>query len=101
MDIFRQSLGMVLVFALMWTALSFLRKKGWARMPAWTRIRTVRTAPALLESHGKLALTARHSVHLIRIGDRNLILALHPEGVTLLGDARPAVNGEQREVADS
>ena len=31
MDIVRQSLAIVFVFALLWTALSFLRKKGWTR----------------------------------------------------------------------
>jgi flagellar biogenesis protein FliO len=80
MDIVRQSLAIVFVFALLWTALSFLRKKGWTR--SWK----AKALPGLLESRGKLALTARHSIHLIRIGDRSLILALHPDGVTFLGD---------------
>ncbi len=63
-----------------------------------------KAAPSLLESRGKLALTARHSIHLIRIGDRNIILALHPEGVTFLGEASAlgnalaAGNSEQKEM---
>jgi flagellar biogenesis protein FliO len=43
----------------------------------------------MLESRAKLALTARHSLHLVRIGDRDLILALHPAGLTFLGDLAP------------
>jgi flagellar biogenesis protein FliO len=89
----RQSLAIVFVFALLWTALWFLRKRGW---PGTRRSKPV---TVLLESRGKLALTARHSVHLVRIGDRNLILALHPDGVTFLGDTVPAADGERKEMA--
>lgn len=89
MGIIRQSLAIVLVFALLWATRWLLRKKGWR----------TKAAPVLLESRGKLALTARHSIHLIRIGDRNLIVALHPDGVTFLGDAQPAVNCEPQEMA--
>ncbi len=81
MDIVRESLAIVLVFALLAAALWVLRKNAWTR----------RTKPAAgaIELRGKLVLTARHSVHLVRVGDRNLILALHPDGVTFLGDAAP------------
>jgi flagellar biogenesis protein FliO len=91
MDIVRQSLAIVLVFALLWTALWILRKKAWTRR--------TRTVGSLLESRGKLALTARHSIHLIRIGDRNLILAIHPDGITFLGDAAPSVDREPKDKA--
>ena len=94
MDLVRQSLAIVFVFALLWTALWFVRKKGWM-------VRRTKPAPGRLESCGKLVLTARHSVHLIRAGDRNLILALHPDGVTFLGDAQLAANCEPKEMASS
>jgi flagellar biogenesis protein FliO len=92
MDIVRQSLALVLVFALLWTARLALRKKG------RIGIRRARSAPDLIESRGQLALTARHSVHWIRIGDRELILALHPEGVTFLGNALPEAAAERKEM---
>ena len=91
MDIVRQSLAILFVFSLLWTALWLLRKKAW--------VRRNKTAPGLLESRGKLALTARHSIHLIRIGDRNLIVALHPDGVTFLGDAAPAAECAPKQAA--
>jgi flagellar biogenesis protein FliO len=91
MDIVRQSLAIVFVFALLWTGLWILRKKAW--------IRRTRNASSLLESRGKLALTARHSIHLIRIADRNLVLALHPDGITFLGDAESAVDCERKDHA--
>ena len=93
MDIARQSLAIVFVFALLWTALWFLRKRG------WTGTRRTKPVRGTLESRGKLALTARHSVHLVRVGDRDLILALHPDGVTFLGDAVPADGCERKEMA--
>ena len=39
-----------------------------------------------MESRGKLTLSAQHVVHLVRIGDRDLVLAVHPSGITLLFD---------------
>jgi flagellar biogenesis protein FliO len=93
MDIVRNSLALVFVFALLGTALWALRKRGWAGM------RGPKLVSGVLKSRGKLALTARHSVHLIQVGDRNLILALHPEGITFLGDATPAAYRENKEMA--
>ncbi len=95
MDIARQSLAVVLVFALLWTALWFLRRKG---KTGWAGRRT-RPGPAPMETRGKLALTPRHSIHLVRVGDRNLILALHPDGVTFLGDALPLEDHQPKELA--
>lgn len=97
MDIFRQLLAITVVFLLLWTTLTLLRKKG--RMPGWTRIGRTKFVPGVLESRGKLLLSAQHSIHLIRIGDRSIILALHPEGVTLLGDAQPMACAERNEMA--
>ena len=77
-EMLRESLALAFVFVLLGLALWTIRKKNW-RLSA--------TTPGALESCGKLTLSARHSIHLIRIGDRHLIVALHPEGVTALGDA--------------
>ncbi len=93
MDTVRNSLALVFVFALLGTALWSLRKRG------WVGVRRPKLISGVLESRGKLALTPRHSVHLIQVGDRNLILALHPEGITFLGDATPAVYRESKEMA--
>lgn len=79
MELFRQSLAVLLVLTLLGAAVAWARRKTWR----------AKLAPARLESGGKLALTARHSIHLVRIGDRKLILALHPAGVTFLGDLAP------------
>jgi flagellar biogenesis protein FliO len=93
MDIAKQSLAILLVLALLLTALWCLRQKGWSGM------RLKKSVPSVLESRGKLTLTARHSVHLVRVGDRNLILALHPDGITFLGEAVPADGCVRKETA--
>jgi flagellar biogenesis protein FliO len=89
LDPVRQLLAIVSVFALLAAGLWLLRKKTG---------RTKQT-PGLLESQGKLVLTARHSIHLIRIGDRQLIVALHPEGICFLGDAAPAAVRDRKDIA--
>lgn len=88
MEIFRQLLAVLLVLALLGAAVAAARRKSWRG----------RVAPAMLESRGKLALSARHSIHLIKIGDRNLIVALHPEGITFLGDFSPETRHDREEI---
>ncbi len=86
MDVVKQSLAITFVFALLWAALWFLRR----RQTSGIGFSSARPKGGLLESRAKLALTAQHSVHLVRIGDRELALALHPAGVTVLCDLTPA-----------
>jgi flagellar biogenesis protein FliO len=82
MDIVRQSLAITIVFALLWGALWLLRKKGTLRMG----FPKGRAEPSLIEARAKLILSNQHSVHLIRIEGRELVLATHPAGVVLLCD---------------
>lgn len=80
MDVIRQSLAITFVFLLLWAALWFLRKRRGISTPKG------RANKGLMESRAKLALSAQHAVHLVRVGDRDLILAVHPSGITLLCD---------------
>jgi flagellar biosynthetic protein FliO len=91
MDLVRQSLAITFVFVLLCAALWLLRRKGLVRNHG------NKTNRGLLESCGKLSLTAQHSVHLVRIGDRKLALAVHPAGITLLGDATLGAPGEPQD----
>jgi flagellar biogenesis protein FliO len=84
MDVIRQSLAITFVFLLLWGALWFLRKKRALSFP------TGRPKKGLLESRARLALSAQHALHLVRIGDRDLILAVHPSGIALLCDLPPS-----------
>jgi len=80
MDIVRQSLAITFVFALLWAALWFLRKRGNIRIG----FPKARDTNAVLESRAKLALGPQHSIHVIRIDKRDMVVAVHPAGVTLL-----------------
>ena len=89
MDIVRQSLAITLVLALLWAALWLLRRKGALGIAS-------RKAgdPGSIESHGRLALSQQHSIHVVRVRDRELVLALHPSGVTLLCELLARRGGE-------
>jgi flagellar biogenesis protein FliO len=90
MDIVRQSLAITFVFALLWTALWLLRKKGRIRIGS----RKLQRGCGMLESRGRLVLSQQHTIQLVRIGQRDLVLALHPAGVTLLAELTAAAGGE-------
>ncbi|HUA20738.1 MAG TPA: flagellar biosynthetic protein FliO [Bryobacteraceae bacterium] len=81
MDIARQALAIAFVFALLGAALWVLRRKG---TTGWLRSRPVLCSP--LTPRGKLTLAPQHSVHLVRIGEHDLVLGVHPAGITLLCD---------------
>jgi flagellar biosynthetic protein FliO len=84
MDLARQSLAITFVLGLLWAALWLLKRRGAIRG------RRSQASVGSLASCGKLSLTAQHSIHLVRIGDRNLVLAVHPGGITFLCDASGA-----------
>lgn len=80
MDIVRQSLAITFVLALLWTAIWLLGRKGRIRIG----VGKTPGGCGMLESRGKLILSQQHLIHVVRIGPRDLVLALHPAGVTLL-----------------
>lgn len=47
-----------------------------------------RRSYARLQASDRLMLSAHHTLHLIRTGDRGLLVAVYPSGCTLL-DSRP------------
>jgi flagellar biogenesis protein FliO len=84
MDVIRQSLAITFVFLLLWAGLWFLRKRRGISFS------TGRANKGLMESRGKLALSAQHALHVVRIGGRDLVLAVYPSGITLLCDLAPS-----------
>jgi flagellar biogenesis protein FliO len=90
MDIVRQSLAITFVFTLLWTAVWLLRRKGSIRIGS----RKTRGECGVLESRGRLVLSQQHTIHMVRIGQRDLVLALHPSGITLLAELPATPGGE-------
>jgi|SRR5579863_4985947 len=77
---FEQILAVFLVLSLLAGTLWLLRSRGLARYRGPARHRSARH----LETIARLPLTQQHSVHLIRVSDHAIVLALSPTGCTLI-----------------
>ena len=79
----RQVFSVLLVFALLGLALWKLRRRGPPLGALW---RKPVAGGRALEAVERLALTPQHAVHLVRVNGRELVVATHPQGCTLLGE---------------
>ena len=86
MDLLRQFAAIAVVFAMLWAALWFLKRRGALR----PMLGKSAAGPRLIESRGRLALTAQHSVHWVRAGNREVLIGVHPSGLTLIGEISAA-----------
>lgn len=85
MEVVRQLIAVAVVLLLLWLALRLVRRNGGAGLL------TARSSARIgsLEQRGKLALGPQHAVHIVRAQGRELILGVHPGGITLLGEIGP------------
>jgi flagellar biogenesis protein FliO len=79
----RQVLSVLLVFSLLGLALWKLRRRGGSAGSLWRR--PAEDARAL-ETVERLALTQQHALHLVRVYGREVLVATHPQGCTLLSE---------------
>jgi flagellar biogenesis protein FliO len=87
MEWIRQMLAVAAVLGLLLGGLAWLRRRGFA-LPA---ARSAARRPRHLEPVDRLALTPQHSLHLVRMGGRALLVGRSPSGITLLAtDEWPA-----------
>ena len=105
MDV-RQMLSVLAVFALLGGALFALRRGSLGSLglrtfdwesPRWSSLRLAR-APARTKSLAtmeRLALTPLHSLHLVRIQGREMVVATHPRGCTVLSDGSAVLNDDR------
>ena len=92
MDVARQLIAVALVLAALLLARRLIQRNG-----AWTPFRRNAGArPGPLEPQARLALGPQHSVHIVKARDRELILGVHPAGITLLGELRNGVQTPER-----
>jgi flagellar biogenesis protein FliO len=92
MELARQLSSVVLVLALLGLALWWLKKKSLVRIGAGIRRKRKQ---ARLESVERLSLSPQHSLHLVRMADRALLVAVHASGCSLL-ETRPWDEVENR-----
>jgi flagellar biogenesis protein FliO len=88
MDVLRQVFSVLLVFSLLGAVLWALRRggrvsfqgligRGLARKRGLTNTRAIVAVE-------RLVLTPQHTLHVVRVNGRELILATHPQGCTLV-----------------
>jgi flagellar biosynthetic protein FliO len=86
MEVIQQLAAVALVLALLGGALWALRRRGFAGVaPCW------KPAGRRMESLERLSLGPQHALHLVRVGEAELLLAVSPSGCALLTSlARPS-----------
>ena len=81
MEILSQTLSVLAVLGMLGGALWWLRRKGLAQFaPMGSR----RKAGRQLEVIERLPLTPQHSLHLVRIADKSVVVAVSPSGCSVL-----------------
>ncbi|HZQ54360.1 MAG TPA: flagellar biosynthetic protein FliO [Bryobacteraceae bacterium] len=83
---FQQLLAIFLVLALLVTTLWLLRRKGLASLNLSLPRRSA--GPKEMELIERLTLTAHHSLHLVRVKDRVLLIGLSPSGCNTLTEVQ-------------
>ena len=78
----QQLIAVVLVMGLLLASLQWLRRRGLAHIR--TGLRLGRRSPRRLELVEKLPLTAQHSLHVVRMDGRSLLIGVSPAGCALL-----------------
>ena len=86
MSLIQQSAAITFVLLLLWIALWWLKRKG-----AVTGRLRLHDAKREMELVQRLPLTPHHSLHLIRMKERSLLVAVHPGGLSVIceTDHRP------------
>jgi len=84
MEAVRQLAGVVFVLGLLGAVLWLLRGQG---ATAW------RSGQSVVQQYGRLTLTPHHTLHVIRFGGRELLVAAHPQGCSVLADREDAGKG--------
>ena len=81
MESMQQVLSVLFVLGLLGATLYWVRRRGWATLQMKG---TGRRSSRVLRSVERLPLTAQHSLHLIAVGNRMLLVGVSPGGCTVL-----------------
>ena len=100
MEVMQQIASAGAVLALLLGTLWWLRRRGFA-VPALAGLSPGRRTARRLECMERVALGPQQTLHLVRIGDRALLLASSPAGCTLLQDLAWRELATGREAAGS
>jgi flagellar biogenesis protein FliO len=89
MEAFQQATAVLLVLVLLGATLYALRGKGLAMMMSR---RVTGAGHRQLEAIDRLPLTPNHSLHLVRVEDRTVLIAVSPGGCSIV-DRSPEQGG--------
>jgi len=81
MELARQLLAVLFVLGLLVAALWALRRRGVVRLPGGASRGMRQRNVVLIE---RVPLTAQHAVHLVRVGDKALLIGTAPSGCSLI-----------------
>jgi flagellar biogenesis protein FliO len=93
-DAFQSMLPALLVLGLLGGALYWLRTKGMARFNGKGLGGFGRQAGRQMQAIERLPLTPQHSLHLVSVNGRTLLLAVFPNGCTVLDGVALPVSAE-------
>lgn len=83
MDVLRQVCSVLLVFSLLGMALWALRRSGRVSFRGLAGKRTQGHTRSMIAVE-RLSLTAQHTLHMVRIDGREVLVATHPQGCTMI-----------------
>ena len=91
MEAWREAAALIVVFGLLGAALWVLRHRTGA----------LRAGPSKsLTSVERLALTPQHALHLVRASGRELLVATHPHGCTLISESCTLISESRALISD-
>jgi hypothetical protein len=92
MDVLRQVFSVLLVFSLLGGVLWALRRGGRISFRGLARMRVQGNTKSMVAME-RLALTPQHTLHLVRIHGREVLVATHPQGCSVVTTATERAMG--------
>ena len=90
MDVLRQVSSVLLVFSLLGAMVWILRRSGKISFQGLTTKRAGTSSMVVVE---RLALTPQHTLHIVRINGREVLVATHPQGCSGVTPAAEQARG--------
>jgi flagellar biogenesis protein FliO len=83
MDVLRQLFSVLLVFSLLGAALWLLRRGGRISLQGLARTRVQGNTRSMVAVE-RLVLTPQHTLHIVRVNGREILVATHPQGSSVV-----------------
>jgi len=80
-DVYRQFVGVLLVLGILVTVLYLLKQRGIVRFKS---VRGLGASDRLVKVVERIPLTSQHTVHLVQIGERRVLIASSPGSCQLI-----------------